>query len=187
MDPLAIWHSMEVPPEILRRKLGEEIQERLAALGPALITWDITEEHTAFFLHHQGNLTGVLSFVQGGGERENSEKSLSPEVQWYLRELRRDLQEIIESGAVTLGMGSHFAIGNHPSAFPPVRPQDWNSKTIAFVEQLRPKLAMIIKERHIDHWLQTPLEILGRLNPIQVIEYGGGERIHALVEEMRFQ
>lgn len=178
---------MEVPSEVLQRRLGSAIEERLAALRPALMVWDITDEQTAFFLHHQEDLTRVLSFLQSGGEVEKGEKELSSAVQWYLRELRRDLREIIESGAVTMGMGSHFAIGNHPSAFPPVRSEDWNPKTIAFVEQLRPQLALIIKARYIDHWLQTPQDRLGRLSPIQMIEFGCGDRIRALIEEMAVQ
>lgn len=178
---------MEVPSEILGKMLGKEIQKLLAALRPALMVWDVTEEQTAFFLHHREDLTRVLSFVQGEGEVEKGEKELSSAVQWYLRELRRDLREIIESGATTMGMGSHFAIGNHPSAFPPVRPKDWNPKTIAFIEQLRPKLATVIKARYIDHWLQTPQDRLGRLSPIQMIEFGCGDHIRALVEEMEVQ
>ena len=181
---LAILRSMEVPPEILQETLGKEIQERLTALRPALMVWELTEEHTAFFLHHREDLTRILAFVLGGGEPEEIERGLSPEMQWYLRELRQDLRNIIDSGATRIGMGSHFAIENRPSAFPPIRPHDWNPQTVAFVEQLRPKLATMIKARHIDHWLQTPQERLGRLSPIQMIEFGCGERVRALIEEM---
>lgn len=179
-----MWRSMEVPSHLLGKTLGGEIQERLAALSPTLIVWELTEEHTAFFLDHQRHHAGIHLFLERG---DQDERELSSEVRWYLQELRRDLREIIESGATTRGMGSYFAIENRPSVFPPIRPQDWNSETIAFVEQLRPKLATIIKARRIDHWLQTPQERLGRLSPIQMIEFGCGDRIRALIEEMRVQ
>lgn len=182
-SPLEIWRSMEVPPDILEKMLGKKRRDILVALRPALMVWDITEEHTAFFLHHREDLTRVFSFVRG----EEATRTLSLKMQWYAQELRRDLRDIVESGALARGIGSHFAIENHPSAFPPIRPKDWHPKTIAFVEQLRPKLVTIIKTRHIDHWLQTPLEILGKLSPIQMIEYGRGDRILALIEEMEFQ
>lgn len=183
--PAETIRSLEVHPEILEKQLGQGVRERLARLHPTLIAWDITEEHTSFFLDHRGDLMAVLSFVHIEAEAKNLEAGLPHEAQWYLRELRCDLREIIESGAVERGIGSHFAVSNRPSAFPPVRPKDWNPKTIAFIEKLRPKLASIIKARHIDHWLQTPLDILGKLSPIQVIEYGGGNRILALIDEIR--
>ncbi len=183
--PAETIRSLEVHPEILEKRLGREVRERLARLHPTLIAWDLTEEHTSFFLDHRGDLMAVLSFVHIEVEAKNLEAGLPHEAQWYLRELRCDLREIIESGAVEWGIGSHFAVSNRPSAFPPVRPQDWNPKTIAFIEALRPKLASVIKARRVDHWLQTPLDILGKLSPIQVIEYGGGERILALIDEMR--
>lgn len=175
---------MEVPPEILEKMLGKRRRGILVALRPALMVWGITEEQTSFFLDHGEDLTNVIDFLLRQRVGEPSEDNLSLEVQWYLQELRRDLAEIMRSGAVRRGMGSHFAIENHPSAFPPIRSKDWNLETIAFIEQLRPKLASIIKARRIDHWLQTPLEILGKISPIQMIEFGCGDRIRALVEEM---
>lgn len=184
--PFDAVRAMEVAPEILEKQLGREVRERLAQLHPTLIVWDVTEEHTSFFLDHRGDQAEILAFVQIDEGARGLEVGLPHEVQWYLQELRCDLREIIESGAVEWGIGSHFAVENRPSAFPPIRPQDWNQKTIAFIDALRPKLAGIIKARRIDHWLQTPLDVLGKLSPIQVIEYGGGDRILALIEKMQF-
>lgn len=183
--PLEIIRSSEVPPEILGVTLGKEIQERLVALRPALIPWEVTEEHTAFLLDHRQDLTGVLSFVQEGVEQEERKRELPSTVQWYLQELRRDLREIVESGALRRGGGSRFAIDNRPVASSPIDPKNWHPETLAFVEEVRPKLAEVIKERSIDHWLQTSIDILGGQSPLQVIESGGGDRILALAEEMR--
>lgn len=183
--PLSTWRSLEVSPEMLRKELGKEIQECLAALRPALIPWDLTKEQTAFFLHHLEDLTKILSFVSDSAETDDREKALSPAVRWYLQELRWELREIIESGAVKRGIGSRFAIENRPVA--PIRPQDWHPKTLIFIERLRPKLAGIFKAYYIDHWLQTPLDTLGGFSPIQMIENGGGSRVLALVKEMEFQ
>lgn len=177
--------AQEVHPEVLERYLGREVRERLAQLHPTLIVWDITEKHTSFFLDHRRDPAEILAFVQID-EWAGGKEGLSHEVQWYLQELRCDLRAIIESGAVERGIGSHFAVENRPSAFPPIRPQDWNPQTIAFIDALRPKLAGIIKARRIDHWLQTPLDVLGNLSPIQLIEYGGGDRVLALLEKMQF-
>lgn len=182
--PLATWHSLEVPPEMLRKELGKELQERLASLRPALMVWELTKDHTAFFLHHRDDLTKILSFVSDSAEADG-EKELSPAVRWYLQELRRDLREIIESGAAKCGAASYFAIANRPAA--PICPQDWHPKTITFIERLRPKLAGIFKAHYIDHWLQTPLDTLRGFSPIWAIENGDGSRVLALVKEMEFQ
>jgi len=182
--PAETIRSLEVHPEILEKQLGQGVRERLAQLHPTLIAWDLTEEHTSFFLDHRGDLMAVLSFVHIEAEA-NLEAGLPHEAQWYLRELRRDLREIIESGAVERGIGSHFAVSNRPSSFPPVRPQDWTTKTIAFIEALRPSLAAVIKPRYIDQWLQMPHPFLGGASPLQVIEGGQGEHVRDLVEQMR--
>ncbi|MBI2117285.1 DUF2384 domain-containing protein [Candidatus Peregrinibacteria bacterium] len=181
MGPLAIWRSMEVPPEILRKELGKEIQERLTALRPALMAWDIREERTQFFLDHQADVTGILAFVR----EEMSESAVRSEIAWYLRELREDLRSIIDAGAIAAGSGSYFAVYNRPQECRPIDPEQWNPKTIAFIEELRSSLARVIKPRYVDKWLQTPHPFLGDASPLQAIEGGQGERVRDLIGQVQ--
>lgn len=173
--------ASEIPLNLIGEEIGPEVQEVLAKLRPALIAWELQEERTTFFLDHQADLTQVIAFVQEEGRWDN----VSREVRWYLKELREDLRSIFHAGATSMGMGTHFSIHNRPQSHRPIAPREWHPLTIAFVEALRPSLATVIKPRYIDTWLQTPLDILGGRSPIQMIECGQGERVRALIEEMR--
>ncbi|OGJ58267.1 hypothetical protein A3H22_03085 [Candidatus Peribacteria bacterium RIFCSPLOWO2_12_FULL_55_15] len=173
--------TSEVHPEILEARLGKDVWEVLARLRTALIAWDIREERTQFFLDHQADLTGILAFVR----EEMPESAVRSEVAWYLQELREELRSIIDAGALDAGSCSYFAVYNSPPEHRPVDPQQWHPLTIAFIEELRPSLAAVIKPRYIDKWLQTPHPFLGGASPIQVIDGGQGEHVRDLIGQMR--
>lgn len=183
-DQRMMFRSMEVPTDILATQLGQEIQTILTALRPALLVYDITQEHTSFFLDHHEDLRIIRAFIKKGYDGSDPEGHLDPHTRWYARELREDLKNIFQSGSLTRGWASHFVSHNRPAESRPIDPRHWHPTTIAFIQTLRPQLEKRIKARYVDHWLQTPLDILGGLTPIQVIQYGKGQRIVALLERM---
>ena len=184
-DQRMIWRSMEISSDIIAKQLGKEIEQILTALRPALLMYDITQERSSFFLDYQENLTSVRVFIKKGYDGGDPEGSLPPHIRWYLRELREDLKMIFQSGSLQCGWASHFVMHNRPPDSQPINPHKWHPKTIVFIESIRPELEHIIKKRYVDHWLQTPLDILGGLSPIQVIQYGEGCHIRALIEEIK--
>ncbi|MBI2523692.1 DUF2384 domain-containing protein [Candidatus Peregrinibacteria bacterium] len=173
-------HTSEVPPEVLEARLGKEVREVLMRLRPALIAWDIREERTQFFLDHQADVTGILAFVR----EEMPEGAVRSEIAWYLRELREDLRSIVDAGAINAGSCSYFAVYNCPQESRPMDSEQWNPKTVAFIEELRSSLARVIKPRYIDKWLQTPHPFLGDASPLQAIEGGQGENVRDLIGQM---
>ena len=136
-------------------------------------------------MDHREDLAEIRSFIDKGLDGNDPEGDLSPHVRWYLRELREDLKEIFSSGALRIGVASHFAIPNHPPHTQAIDTREWHPKTIAFIETLRLELEQVIKPRYVDDWLQTSKQFLGDLSPIQVIQCGGGERIRALIQDMK--
>lgn len=191
IGPLAAVRSSEVPLTILGEKLGEEVEEVLSSLRPTLIAWDITEDATQFFLDHSGDMGRVHAFC-----RDPVEGEVNAQVRWYLQELRQELSDILASGVVARSAGARCTVAHWPCALPPIRAQDWDPATMAFVEQLRPRLEKFLKAHYVDHWLQNPIDTFdddeergGRI-PMQMIQRGHGDRLLAYLaylEEIRYQ
>lgn len=180
---------MEVPTDILVTQLGEDLQQILSSLRPALLAYDVTDDETSFFLDNKEDIKRVRAFIERGRDGRDPERDLSPTVRWYLRELREYLKEIFSSGTLAMWWTSHFAIHNRPPLTQSIHPQHWDTKTIAFIKELRPMLQKHIKDKYIDDWCMTPKEILEWLSPINVIQRGEGERIRILIiqiEQMDF-